>query len=189
MAPVPMIPTFIYIEILHDESTVAVDFRGNGAGPDAKHQLRRTSRHPSTAAQSPLRRWIRRTGRSFRPTGESGGEDQKSFQKLEVLRSLIDNEIMLQRAEKSGLMATDADVETKLNELRAPYTKEQFEQQLKTRNMTLDDLKAQLRKELSVSQVVEQGNYFADQYYGRGRFGVLHGEPEELQSCGAAACT
>ncbi len=73
----------------------------------------------------------------YPPNGESGGEDQKSFQKLEVLRSLIDNEIMLQRAEKSGLMATDADVETKLNELRAPYTKEQFEQQLKTRNMTL----------------------------------------------------
>ena len=32
-------------------------------------------------------------------------------QKLEVLRSLIDNEIMLQRAEKLGLMAEDADVE------------------------------------------------------------------------------
>lgn len=92
----------------------------------------------------------------YPPNGESGGEDQKSFQKLEVLRSLIDNEIMLQRAEKSGLMATDADVETKLNELRAPYTKEQFEQQLKTRNMTLDDLKTQLRKELSVSKLLNK---------------------------------
>lgn len=98
-----------------------------------------------------------KTYRSQYPaSGESVTADQTSFQKLEVLRSLIDNEIMLQRASKSGLMATDADVETKLNELRAPYTKEQFEQQLKTRNMTLDDLKSQLRKDLSVSKLLNK---------------------------------
>jgi peptidyl-prolyl cis-trans isomerase SurA len=51
---------------------------------------------------------IRRS--SPRPnSGES--PDQTNIQKLEVLRGLIDNEIMLQRAEKQGLMATDADVE------------------------------------------------------------------------------
>ncbi len=100
---------------------------------------------------------LEKTYRSQYPAkGEPVGADQTSFQKLEVLRSLIDNEIMLQRAEKSGLMATDADVETKLNELRAPYTKEQFDQQLKSRNMTLDDLKAQLRKELSVSKLLNK---------------------------------
>ena len=32
------------------------------------------------------------------------------IQKLELLRSLIDNEIMMQRAEKLGLLASDADV-------------------------------------------------------------------------------
>ncbi len=84
---------------------------------------------------------------------QSGNEDLVSIQKLEVLRSLIDNEIMQQRAEKSGLMATDADVDSKLNELRAPYTKEQFDQQLKTRNMTVDELKVQLRKDLSVQKL------------------------------------
>ena len=69
------------------------------------------------------------------------------IQKLEMLRSLIDSEIMLQRAEKLGLMAVDADVETKLNELKAPYTKEEFEKQLTNRKMTLDDLKTQLRRQ------------------------------------------
>ena len=38
-------------------------------------------------------------------------DDQVMIQKLEVLRSLMDNEIMLQRAEKAGLMAVDADVD------------------------------------------------------------------------------
>jgi peptidyl-prolyl cis-trans isomerase SurA len=75
------------------------------------------------------------------------------FQKLELLRSLIDNEIMVQRAEKASLMATDADVEAKLNELRSPYTQEEFQRQLQSRKMTLEDLKAQLRRDLSVAKL------------------------------------
>lgn len=89
----------------------------------------------------------------YTATTENVNDDLTLIQRLEVLRSLIDNEIMLQRAEKGGLMATDADVETKLNELRAPYTKEQFDQQLKARSMTVDELKVQLRKDLSVQKL------------------------------------
>ena len=58
-------------------------------------------------------------------------DEQTMAQKLEVLRGLIDSETMLQRAEKQGLLAGDADVEAKLTELKAPWTKEQFEQQLR----------------------------------------------------------
>ena len=42
------------------------------------------------------------------------------------LRTLIDNEILLQRAEKEGLLASDSDVDAKFNELKAPYTQESF---------------------------------------------------------------
>ncbi len=89
----------------------------------------------------------------FVPNAEGSSDDQAKIQKLEVLRSLIDNEIMLQRAEKMGLMATDADVETKFNELKSPFTKEEFERQLKNRNMTVEDLKTQLRRDLSVQKL------------------------------------
>src|SRR5215468_4476572 len=54
---------------------------------------------------------------------EGASEDQTTMQKLELLRSMIDNEIMLQKAEKLGLMAGDADVETELNKMKAPMTK------------------------------------------------------------------
>jgi peptidyl-prolyl cis-trans isomerase SurA len=84
---------------------------------------------------------------------EGSSEDQLVNQKLDLLRNLIDNEIMLQRAEKMGLMAVDADVDTKFNELKAPYTKEEFEKQLKTRNMTAEDLRAQLRRDLSIQKL------------------------------------
>jgi peptidyl-prolyl cis-trans isomerase SurA len=72
---------------------------------------------------------------------------------MEILRSLIDNELMLQRAEKAGLVATDADVEARLNELKAPYTKEEFDKQMKDWGLTLEELKAQVRRDESVKKL------------------------------------
>ena len=89
----------------------------------------------------------------FEPAAERSSQDQVMIQKLEILRGLIDNEIMLQKAEKLGLMAVDADVETKLNELKAPYTQEEFQKQLQAKKLTLDDLKLQLRRQLSIDKL------------------------------------
>jgi peptidyl-prolyl cis-trans isomerase SurA len=86
------------------------------------------------------------------PSSEAS-EDQIALQKLEVLRSMIDSEIMLQRAEKLGLLAADSDVEAKFNEIKAPYTKEEFQKQLDARKITVDELRAQLRRELSLQKL------------------------------------
>ena len=40
--------------------------------------------------------------------------------RLAILKQLIDDEIMLQRAEKLGLLATEEEVDSKLNEVKAP---------------------------------------------------------------------
>ena len=90
------------------------------------------------------------------PPGGHPGDEQLTLQRMQVLRTLIDNEIILQRAEKEGLLATDADVEAKFAELRAPYTQEEFQKQLSERKMTAEDLKAQLRRELSVEKVINK---------------------------------
>ena len=79
---------------------------------------------------------------TFMSSTERPSDDQMAIQKLEVLRTLVDNEIMLQRAEKLGLMATDADVESKFAELKAPYTQEEFQRQLASTKMTVEDMKA-----------------------------------------------
>jgi peptidyl-prolyl cis-trans isomerase SurA len=89
----------------------------------------------------------------FATPNDKESDDQIQIQKLEVLRTLIDGEVMLQRAEKQGLMATDADVEAKYNELKAPYTQEEFQKQLNARKLTTEDLKAQLRRDLSVNKL------------------------------------
>ncbi len=89
----------------------------------------------------------------FGPATDRATDDQLTIQKLEFLRVLIDNEIMLQKAEKLGLLATDADVEAKLNEMKAPYTQEEFQKQLAARKMNVDDLKGQIRRELSIEKL------------------------------------
>ncbi len=94
-------------------------------------------------------------GGGVNPSAQPGGE-QLTLQRMQVLRTLIDNEIILQRAEKAGLLATDADVEAKFAELRAPYTQEEFQKQLSERKMTSEDLKAELRKQLSVEKLINK---------------------------------
>jgi peptidyl-prolyl cis-trans isomerase SurA len=88
--------------------------------------------------------------------GERSSDDLATIQKLEVLRSLIESEIMVQRAEQLGLMATDSEVEARFNELKAGYTQEEFQRQLQARRMTVADLKTQLRRDLSVQKLINK---------------------------------
>jgi peptidyl-prolyl cis-trans isomerase SurA len=80
--------------------------------------------------------------------------DLMQSQKLELLGSLITNEIMLQRALRLGLQAVDADVDAELTKMKTPFTKEEFEKQLAASNRTLDDLKAQIRQKLTVDKLI-----------------------------------
>ncbi len=86
-------------------------------------------------------------------SGEKPGEEQASMLKLNLLRELVDNQIMLQRAEKLGLMAVDSDVDAKLTELKSPYTQEEFERQLKERGLTVEEMKTELRRTLSIQKL------------------------------------
>ena len=74
--------------------------------------------------------------------------EQANIVRLNLLRQLIDDEILEQRAAKLNLSASDEDVNAKLIELKAPYTQEEFDKRLKQHNMTLDDLKLQIRRKL-----------------------------------------
>src|SRR5215510_4742866 len=93
---------------------------------------------------------------SYAQQPEGASEDQIMTQKLDLLNSLINNEILLQRAEGLGLNATDADVDGEIAKMRAPYTKEEFDKQLADRHMTMDDLKAQKRRQLTIEKLINK---------------------------------
>jgi len=94
--------------------------------------------------------------RQFPQQPEGATPDQVLFQKLELLRAMIDEEILLQRAEKLGLLARDEDVEARLNEIKAPYTQEEFQKQLDAQGMTLEELKSQIRRSLSIEKLLNK---------------------------------
>ncbi len=86
---------------------------------------------------------------------QSSGEQATSLH-LSILHQLVDFEILMRRAEKLGLLATDDEVERKLNEIKSPYTKEQFDARLKEKKLTLDDFKRDLRRQLTVDKVLNK---------------------------------
>ncbi|HUJ96268.1 MAG TPA: SurA N-terminal domain-containing protein [Terriglobales bacterium] len=91
------------------------------------------------------------SGSQQQPVGE-----QAVSLRLSILRELIDNEILMRRAEKLGLLATDEEVESQLNEIKSPYTNEQFDARLKEKRITLEDFKRDLRRSLTVNKVLNK---------------------------------
>ena len=87
---------------------------------------------------------------------EGANPDAVMTQKLDMLGNLITNQIMFQRAERLGLTAVDADIETEFNKLKAPFTKEEFEKKLADQHMTAEDLKAQIRRDLTVNKLINK---------------------------------
>ena len=83
-------------------------------------------------------------------------KEQADALKLNILRQLIDEEILMQRAEKLGLLATDEEIDRKLNDARQPYSPEEFGKRLAERNITLDDFKRELRRSVTVEKVINK---------------------------------
>jgi peptidyl-prolyl cis-trans isomerase SurA len=90
------------------------------------------------------------------PQQQAPTPDQEDSLKLNILHTLILEAIIDQRAAKQGLTATDAEVEAKLAEMKAPYTEEQFQAKLKASNLTLDELKRDVRRSLTQDKLLNK---------------------------------
>ncbi|MGC1906881.1 MAG: peptidylprolyl isomerase [Candidatus Acidiferrum sp.] len=90
------------------------------------------------------------------PEGQEPSQEEALSLKLNVLDELINNEILLERAKKLNLEASDGEVEDKFTELKSPYTEEEFQRQLKERNVSVGDLKADLRRQLSITKLLNR---------------------------------
>ena len=82
--------------------------------------------------------------------------DQADSIRLNIIHTLLLEAIIDQRAAKQGLTATDAEVEAKLAEMKAPYTEEQFQAKLKAANLTLDELKRDVRRSLTQEKLINK---------------------------------
>ncbi len=82
--------------------------------------------------------------------------DEAAMLKLDILHQRIDEEVIQQRAEKMHLVATDAEVDAKIAELKAPYTEQQFDALLKAKGLTLADLRHNFWLNMTTNKVINK---------------------------------
>lgn len=85
------------------------------------------------------------------PTGE-----QATTLRLNILHQMIDDEILMRRAEKLGLLATDDEVDHKFNEYKAPFSQEEFDKRLTDKKITVADFKRDIRRSITVDKVLNK---------------------------------
>ncbi len=83
-------------------------------------------------------------------------EEQAKSDKLVILRTLIDSEIIEERAAKMNLTATNEEVDAKLTEMKAHYTEEQFAQVLKESGRSLDEVRRDLRRQITLDKLLNK---------------------------------
>lgn len=76
--------------------------------------------------------------------------------RLQILLHLVDVQLHLQQAEKLGVMATDDEVDSKLSQLKAGDTQEEFANRLKSQNITEADLKQDIRRNMTIEKLLNK---------------------------------
>jgi peptidyl-prolyl cis-trans isomerase SurA len=107
--------------------------------------------------RSELEKYYRnQTAESPQQPPQQMNDEQATSLRLNILKDLIDNEIIMQHAEKLGLLATDDEVEQKLNEVKSPYSADEFKKKLQERGISEEDFKRDLRRTLTAQKVLNK---------------------------------
>jgi peptidyl-prolyl cis-trans isomerase SurA len=72
--------------------------------------------------------------------------------RLEIIRQLISDEMLIQQAAREKLEATAAEIDTKFNDFKKNFTEERFQQFLKEQGLTVEDIREEVKK----SSIIEK---------------------------------
>ncbi len=86
-------------------------------------------------------------------SGQLPSSEEAQTLRLDILRQLINDEILMQQAAKEKLEATDAEINTKFTNLKKNFTEERFQQFLKEQGVSVDDVRAELRKSSTIEKL------------------------------------
>jgi peptidyl-prolyl cis-trans isomerase SurA len=86
----------------------------------------------------------------------AGKPEQGLSFKLNIVNELIDHQLLLQRAAEKQIKVSDAEVNARLEQIRDPYSSNDFERRLKTQGLTPGALREQVRQDLTIRKLVEQ---------------------------------
>jgi peptidyl-prolyl cis-trans isomerase SurA len=90
------------------------------------------------------------------PEAPTPSQEEALSLQLSILDELVNSEILLQRANKMNLVASDAEIEDKFTESKSPYTEEEFQKKLKETGLTAEDLRGDIRRQLSIQKLLNR---------------------------------
>jgi peptidyl-prolyl cis-trans isomerase SurA len=88
--------------------------------------------------------------------GQETSPEQADSLRLGAVQELIEREIVEQRAAKMNLTATSEEVDAKIAEMKAPYTEDQFNQKLKASGQTIEELRRNVRRGLTIDKLINK---------------------------------
>jgi peptidyl-prolyl cis-trans isomerase SurA len=89
-------------------------------------------------------------------TGQAIDSEEVLSYKLNILNELITNQVLISHASHSGITVSESEIDTKMAQLKSPYSEQQFEQKLKERGITEDDLRDEVRTSLTVNKLINR---------------------------------
>jgi len=94
--------------------------------------------------------------RVVEPAPTPPSDDEVMTVKLGLVDELVNQDILTARARANGLEVSDADLDKAFAERKGNVPEDAFQQQLRTRGLTSDELKDALRRELLVQKLVDR---------------------------------
>ncbi|MGC1106316.1 MAG: SurA N-terminal domain-containing protein [Candidatus Acidiferrales bacterium] len=88
--------------------------------------------------------------------GTTPSHDEALSLKLSILDQLINNEILFQRTKALNLVASDGEVEDRFTQSKSSFTEDEFQKKLQESGLTVDDLKNEIRRELSIQKLLNR---------------------------------
>lgn len=123
---------------------------GTGSASDSSGAAALVNGKPISRAQVDDYFKVRTQDAAEKPTG-----DAANVLKLEILRQLIETEIMSQKAEELKLKPTDSEIDAQLKTLKGDATDEAFKKTLADRGISELDLRREVSQNLMMQKVVE----------------------------------
>src|SRR5215469_12900214 len=77
--------------------------------------------------------------------------EQEQALRLKILQQIINIQLYLQRAEKLGIVATDEEIDARLN--KSSYTKEEFAKKLQEAGVSEQDVREDIRRNLIIDKL------------------------------------
>jgi peptidyl-prolyl cis-trans isomerase SurA len=89
-------------------------------------------------------------------SADPANQEQALNFKLSILNELINNQILVDHASRSHIAVLEGEVDTKIAELKSPYSKEEFEKKMRDQGLDSSDLRQEVRQSLIINKLINK---------------------------------